>query len=97
MSQIKTANGRHILVVKNGQMSNKVSKMRRQHFTQRGGGGPLYAFCSESQLCEDKVPVGKTKKQGTDVHPGAEMKDCAQTSSLGLEYPLHYNMFENKS
>lgn len=58
---------------------------------KKGGRGPS-AFCSEAHLCEDKVPLEKMKEQGTDVHPVAE----TQMSSLGLEHPLHYNMFKCK-
>lgn len=55
VSQIKTANGRDILAVINGQMGNKANKMRRQHLTGKGGEGPPSAFCSKSHLRKDKV------------------------------------------
>lgn len=55
VSQMKTSSRRHIFAVGSGQMGNKASKMKKQHLTGKGGGGPLSAFCSKSRLHKDEV------------------------------------------
>lgn len=55
VSQIKTASRRHVLAIINVQMGNKANKLRRQHLTGKGRGGPLTAFFFKSHLCKDKV------------------------------------------
>lgn len=92
VSQIKTSSRRHIFAVSSGQMGNKANKMRKQHLTGKGGGGPLSAFCSKSHLHKDEVsafdedegtmcrcpPWGWDEGLSTDVQPGAETSPSLQ-------------------